>query len=248
MSKLYIVPTPIGNLSDMTYRAVEVLKSVGLILCEDTRTSQVLLKHYGISAPRLESHHKFNEHKTAAEISERIASGLDVALISDAGMPGVSDPGFFLVRCCVGNGVEVETLPGPCAFLPALVNSGFPMDRFCFEGFLPQKKGRQSRLEELKDESRTMIFYESPYRLVKALEQMSAVFGLEREASVSRELTKLHEETVRGTLSSLAEHFNENEPKGEIVIVVAGAPKPEKETGKSKNKYKNVSEAESETD
>lgn len=238
MAKLYIVPTPIGNLSDMTYRAVEVLKNVGLILCEDTRTSQVLFRHYGIVAPKLESHHKFNEHKTAEYISDRIASGLDTALVSDAGMPGVSDPGFLLVRACVEKGVEVETLPGPCAFLPALVNSGFPLDRFVFEGFLPQKKGRSSRLAALKDEQRTMIFYESPYRLVKALSQMKEVFGEDRPASVSRELTKIHEETVRGTLAGLEAHFLENEPKGEIVIVVSGAPEPVKETGMSKNKYK----------
>lgn len=238
MAKLYIVPTPIGNLSDMTYRAVEVLKNVGLILCEDTRTSQVLFRHYGIVVPKLESHHKFNEHKTAEYISDRIASGLDTALVSDAGMPGVSDPGFLLVRACVEKGVEVETLPGPCAFLPALVNSGFPLDRFVFEGFLPQKKGRSSRLAALKDEQRTMIFYESPYRLVKALSQMKEVFGEDRPASVSRELTKIHEETVRGTLAGLEAHFLENEPKGEIVIVVSGAPEPVKETGVSKNKYK----------
>lgn len=238
MAKLYIVPTPIGNLSDMTYRAVEVLKNVGLILCEDTRTSQVLFRHYGIVAPKLESHHKFNEHKTAEYISDRIASGLDTALVSDAGMPGVSDPGFLLVRACVEKGVEVETLPGPCAFLPALVNSGFPLDRFVFEGFLPQKKGRSSRLAALKDEQRTMIFYESPYRLVKALSQMKEVFGEDRPASVSRELTKIHEETVRSTLAGLEAHFLENEPKGEIVIVVSGAPEPVKETGVSKNKYK----------
>ena len=238
MAKLYIVPTPIGNLSDMTYRAVEVLKNVGLILCEDTRTSQVLFRHYGIVAPKLESHHKFNEHKTAEYISDRIASGLDTALVSDAGMPGVSDPGFLLVRACVEKGVEVETRPGPCAFLPALVNSGFPLDRFVFEGFLPQKKGRSSRLAALKDEQRTMIFYESPYRLVKALSQMKEVFGEDRPASVSRELTKIHEETVRGTLAGLEAHFLENEPKGEIVIVVSGAPEPVKETGVSKNKYK----------
>lgn len=238
MAKLYIVPTPIGNLSDMTYRAVEVLKNVGLILCEDTRTSQVLFRHYGIVAPKLESHHKFNEHKTAEYISDRIASGLDTALVSDAGMPGVSDPGFLLVRACVEKGVEVETLPGPCAFLPALVNSGFPLDRFVFEGFLPQKKGRSSRLAALKDEQRTMIFYESPYRLVKALSQMKEVFGEDRPASVSRELTKIHEETVRGTLAGLEAHFLENEPKGEIVIVVSGAPESVKETGVSKNKYK----------
>ena len=238
MAKLYIVPTPIGNLGDMTFRAVEVLKSVGLILCEDTRTSQVLFRHYGITAPKLESHHKFNEHRTAEYISERIASGLDTALVSYAGLPGVSDAGFLLVRSCVEKGVEVDTLPGPCAFLPALVDSGFPMDRFVFEGFLPQKKGRASRLEALKDERRTMVFYESPYRLAKALEQMAGVFGADRQASVSRELTKIHEETVRGTLGSLAAHFSENEPKGEIVIVVSGAPEHVKEPGWSKNKYR----------
>lgn len=247
MAKLYIVPTPIGNLADMTYRAVEILKKVDLILCEDTRTSQVLFRHYGIVAPKLESHHKFNEHRTAEYISGRIASGLDTALVSDAGMPGVSDPGFLLVRCCVEKGVEVETLPGPCAFLPALVDSGFPLDRFVFEGFLPQKKGRASRLEALKTEKRTMIFYESPYRLVKALEQMAGVFGGGRPASVSRELTKIHEETVRGTLDELVGHFTSNEPKGEIVIVVSGAPESVKEQGASKNKYRKSSESESES-
>lgn len=250
MAKLYIVPTPIGNMNDMTLRSIDVLKSVGLILCEDTRTSSVLLKHYGIQAPRLESHHKFNEHKMAESVSERISSGLDVALISDAGMPGVSDPGFFLVRCCLEHGIDVETLPGPCAFLPALVNSGFPMDRFCFEGFLPQKKGRMGKLEELSVESRTMIFYESPYRLAKTLEQMAQTFGRDRAASVSRELTKVHEQTVRGTLEELVRHFTDNPPKGEIVVVVSGKPKPVREAGLSKNKYRPqlASDSESQAD
>ncbi len=221
MAKLYIVPTPIGNLDDITLRAVKTLSAVDLILAEDTRTSGFLLKHLGIDK-RLWSHHKFNEHKTVEAISERIAAGENVALVSDAGTPGISDPGFLLVRTCIDAGIEVETLPGATAFVPALVQSGFPCDRFCFEGFLPQKKGRKTRLEQLADEKRTMIFYESPYRVLKTLEQFAEVFGGEREVSVSRELTKKFEETVRGTIDDVAAHFKAKEPKGEFVIVVAG--------------------------
>ena len=204
--RLYIVPTPVGNLQDMTFRAVDVLKSVDLILAEDTRTSSVLLKHYDIHG-RLESHHKFNEHKTASVIKDRILSGLDVALISDAGTPGISDPGFLLVRTCVEEGIEVQTLPGATAFVPALVSSGFPCDRFCFEGFLPVKKGRQTKLRELSSEPRTMIFYESPYRLVKTLDQLAEVMGPDRRCSVAREISKVHEEHRRGTLSEVADWY-----------------------------------------
>ena len=219
--KLYVVPTPIGNLEDMTFRAVNVLKSVDLILAEDTRTSGFLLKHYEIKTP-MQSHHKFNEHKTLQHVIEKLKSGLNIALISDAGTPAISDPGFMLVRACVEQGIEVECLPGATAFVPALVSSGLPNDRFCFEGFLPQKKGRQTRLKSLADESRTMIFYESPFRIVKTLTQLAEVLGPVRKASVSREITKLYEETVRGTLAELIEHFTQNSPKGEFVIVVAG--------------------------
>ena len=218
---LYIVPTPVGNLEDMTFRAIRVLKEADLILAEDTRTSSVLLKHYEIHG-RLESHHKFNEHKTASMIKERILSGLNVALISDAGTPGISDPGFLLVRTCVQEGIEVQTLPGATAFVPALVNSGLPNDRFYFEGFLPQKKGRQTRLNELAQLEHTFILYESPFRLVKTLEQLSEHLGEERLASVSREISKLHEDTQRGTLSALIEHYKAYPPKGEIVIIVEG--------------------------
>ena len=219
--KLYVVPTPIGNLEDMTFRAVNVLKSVDLILAEDTRTSGFLLKHYEIKTP-MQSHHKFNEHKTLQHVIEKLKSGLNIALISDAGTPAISDPGFMLVRACVEQGIEVECLPGATAFVPALVSSGLPNDRFCFEGFLPQKKGRQTRLKSLADESRTMIFYESPFRIVKTLTQLAEVLGRVRKASVSREISKLYEETVRGTLAELIEHFTQNSPKGEFVIVVAG--------------------------
>ena len=221
MAKLYIVPTPIGNLEDMTLRAIRVLKEADLILAEDTRTSSVLLKHYEISG-RLESHHKFNEHEKVESVKERILAGKTVALISDAGTPGISDPGFLLVRTCVEAGIEVETLPGATAFVPALVNSGFPCDRFCFEGFLPVKKGRQTKLAELAAETRTMIFYESPFRLVKTLGQLAEVFGPDRPASVSREISKLHDTTHRGTLQELYEYFTQNVPKGEIVLVVKG--------------------------
>ncbi len=218
---LYIVPTPVGNLEDITLRALRVLREVDLILAEDTRTSSVLLKHYDIHTP-LRSHHKFNEHQTAEREAEDIAAGKHVALISDAGTPGISDPGFMLVRACVEKGVEVQCLPGATAFVPALVNSGLPTDRFYFEGFLPQKKGRQTRLQLLAEQEHTMIIYESPYRLVKTLQQLAAVLGDDRRASVSREISKLHEDTQRGTLSELMAHFNEYPPKGEIVIVVAG--------------------------
>lgn len=225
---LYIVPTPVGNLEDMTFRAIRVLKEADLILAEDTRTSSVLLKHYEIKG-RLESHHKFNEHKTASMIKERILSGLNVALISDAGTPGISDPGFLLVRTCAQEGIEVQTLPGATAFVPALVSSGYPCDRFCFEGFLPQKKGRMKRLEELSSETRTVIFYESPYRVVKCLEQIAETFGTERRVAVVREITKKFEETVRGTVAEAIAHFKAHEPKGEFVIVVEGYnPKAER--------------------
>ncbi len=221
MSKLFVVPTPIGNLEDMTFRAVRILKEVDLILAEDTRTSGVLLKHFEIRTPQ-QSHHKFNEHQTVNHVVERIRSGQTIALISDAGTPAISDPGFLLVRACVEAGIEVECLPGPTAFVPALVASGLPNDRFCFEGFLPQKKGRQTRLNQLADEKRTMIFYESPFRLTKTLAQLAEVFGKERKASVSREISKIHENTQRGTLAELTAHYTENPPKGEIVICVAG--------------------------
>lgn len=219
--KLYVVPTPIGNLEDMTFRAVKTLNEAGLILAEDTRTSAVLLKRYDVKTP-MQSHHKFNEHKTVAHLVERIKGGLSVALISDAGTPGISDPGFLLVRACVEQGVPVECLPGATAFVPALVASGLPCDRFCFEGFLPQKKGRHTKLQSLAQEPRTMIFYESPYRLSKTLVQLAEYLGSERKASVSRELSKLHEETVRGTLQELIELFANRQPKGEFVIIVAG--------------------------
>ena len=220
--RLYIVPTPLGNLDDMSIRAVQVLRDAELILAEDTRTSSVLLKHFDIHG-RLESHHKFNEHKTCDIIKERILQGLNVALISDAGTPGISDPGFLLVRTCVAEGIEVQTLPGATACIPAIVSSGLPCDRFCFEGFLPVKKGRQTRLQELSTETRTMVFYESPYRLVKTLDQLAQFFGADRECSVAREISKLHEEHRRGSLSEVADWYRAHEPKGEIVLVVAGA-------------------------
>ena len=228
MAKLYIVPTPVGNLEDMTFRAVRILKEADLILAEDTRTSSVLLKHYEIRN-RVQSHHKFNEHRTVKEIAERVTAGENIALISDAGTPGISDPGFMLVRECVRQGAEVECLPGATAFVPALVVSGLPTDRFCFEGFLPPKKGRQTRLHALAAEERSIVFYESPYRIVKTLTQLAEVFGKERQASVSRELSKRFEETCRGTLEELIFHFSVNEPKGEFVIIVSGAGVPEKE-------------------
>ncbi len=220
---LYIVPTPVGNLEDMTFRAVKVLQGADLILAEDTRTTSVLLKHYDIHG-RLQSHHKYNEHQTVEAVKERILAGMDVALVSDAGTPGISDPGFLLVRTCAAEGIEVQTLPGATACIPAVVSSGLPCDRFCFEGFLPQKKGRQTALRALAGESRTMVFYESPYRLVKTLDQLAEVFGPERLCSVAREISKIHEEHKRGTLAEVSAWFKEHEPKGEIVIVVAGAP------------------------
>ena len=221
MAKLYIVPTPIGNLEDITLRAIRILKEVDFILAEDTRTSSILLKHLDIEKP-LRSHHKFNEHATVQMVADSIEAGKDVALVSDAGTPGISDPGFLLVRTCVERGIDVVTLPGATAFVPALVQSGFPCDRFCFEGFLPQKKGRKKRIEALANEERTMIFYESPYRVVKCLEQLAEVFGAEREVAVTREISKMFEETVRGTLSEAIQHFTAHAPKGEFVIVVAG--------------------------
>ena len=224
MAKLYIVPTPIGNLDDITLRAINVLRGVDFILAEDTRTSSVLLKHLGIEK-RLYAHHKFNEHATVAAVAAEIAAGRDAALISDAGTPGISDPGFLLVRTCVEAGIEVETLPGATALIPALVQSGFPCDRFCFEGFLPQKKGRMKHLQVLADEERTMVFYESPYRVVKCLEQFAETFGADRRISVSRELTKKFEQTLRGTVAELLEYFRTTEPRGEFVIVVSGRPK-----------------------
>lgn len=216
---LYVVPTPVGNMEDITLRAIRVLKEADLILAEDTRTSSVLLHHYEIKN-QLISHHKFNEHQTSQHIVERILGGDTVALISDAGTPGISDPGFLLVRECVRAGIEVQTLPGPTAFVPALVSSGLPCDKFCFEGFLPQKKGRQKRLQELKEEERTIVFYESPYRIVKTLQQFVEVFGEERHVSVCREISKVHEQSVRGTLAEALAHFTEHEPKGEFVIVL----------------------------
>ena len=255
MGKLYVVPTPVGNMEDMTFRAVRVLKEADLILAEDTRTSNVLLQHYDIRGTLL-SHHKFNEHETVQNVVQKLQGGLTIALISDAGTPGISDPGFLLVRECVKNGIEVETLPGATAFVPALVSSGLPCDKFCFEGFLPQKKGRQTRLEMLKSETRSIIFYESPRRLLKTLQQFAEVFGQERQVSVAREISKLHEEHIRGTLQEVIQHFEATEPLGEIVIILAGKAihaeddHPQKTAcdpmdllrgnGKEKNKYKTL--------
>jgi 16S rRNA (cytidine1402-2'-O)-methyltransferase len=221
MGKLYLVPTPVGNLEDMTFRAVRVLKEVDLILAEDTRTTGFLLKHFEIQN-KLKAHHKFNEHQTVEWIVSRVKAGENVALVSDAGTPGISDPGFLLVRESVKQGVEVECLPGATALAPALVDSGLPMDRFCFEGFLPQKKGRQTRLKELSEEKRTLVIYESPFRIVKTLTQLAEYLGEERPASVSREISKMYEETVRGTLKELLLYYIANEPRGEFVIVVGG--------------------------
>ena len=221
MPKLFVIPTPVGNLEDITLRALRLLREVNLILAEDTRTTSVLLHHYDIHTPML-SHHKFNEHQTVDAIVERLQKGKSVALVSDAGTPAISDPGFLLVRACVAADIEVECLPGATAFVPALVDSGLPCDRFCFEGFLPQKKGRQTKLTELAAETRTMIFYESPFRVLKTLEQLAECLGNDRKASVSREISKKFEETVRGTLAELVQHFKEHPPKGEFVIVVAG--------------------------
>lgn len=233
--KLFIVPTPVGNLGDMTPRAVEILKAADLILAEDTRTSAPLLKKFDIHTP-MAAHHKFNEHATVNDLGRRIAAGETIALISDAGTPGISDPGFMLSRVCREMGLAVETLPGPTALIPALVNSGLPIDRFTFEGFLPPKKGRATRLAELAGEPRTFAIYESPLRLVRTLEELASACGEERPASVSREISKLHDSTRRGTLGELARYFSANQPKGEIVIVVGGKPAPERSG--HKNKYK----------
>lgn len=238
MAKLYLVPTPVGNLEDMTLRALRVLREVDCILAEDTRTSSILLKHYDIQA-RLQSHHKFNEHETVDAIVKRLQAGETIALITDAGTPAISDPGFLLVRACCRAGVEVECLPGATAFVPALVMSGLPNDRFCFEGFLPQKKGRATRLEALAGEERSMVFYESPYRLVKTLKQFAEVFGEERQAAVCREISKVHAETRRGTLAELTLYYSQNEPKGEIVILVEGLPEQPRT---KKDKYAELKE------
>lgn len=228
MAKLTVVPTPVGNLEDMTFRAIRVLKEADLVLAEDTRTTGILFKHFDIQN-KMHSHHKFNEHKTVEQLAARIKAGENIALVSDAGTPAISDPGFLLVRECVRQGVDVECLPGATAFVPALVASGLPNEKFCFEGFLPQKKGRQTRLMELAEEERTIIFYESPYRLVKTLMQFVEFFGADRQVSVSREISKVHEETVRGTLEEVVQHFSEHEPKGEIVIVLAGLKQNKKD-------------------
>lgn len=233
MSKLYLVPTPIGNLEDMTFRAIRILKEVDLILAEDTRNSGKLLKHFEIATP-MQSHHMHNEHKTVETIIRRLQSGETIALISDAGTPAISDPGFLLTRACVENNVEVECLPGATAFVPALVNSGLPNDKFIFEGFLPDKKGRQTRYLALAEETRTMILYVSPHKLVKTLAEFIQYFGAERPVSVSRELSKLHEETVRGTAEEVLKHFEAKPPKGEIVVIVGG-----KVTAKENKKDKN---------
>jgi len=227
MPRLTLVPTPVGNLGDITLRALDVLKGVDLVLAEDTRKTGLLLKHFQISKP-IRSHHKFNEHGTLESLLSQLASGTTMAVVTDAGTPGISDPGFLLVRACIEKGIEVETLPGATAFVPALVNSGLPCDRFVFEGFLPAKKGRNKRFTELSSEQRTMIFYESPYRLEKSLRQMAEYFGPDRRGSVSREISKLHEENARGTLLELAEHFGSKTVKGEIVIVVAGTETDER--------------------
>lgn len=234
MGKLYLIPTPVGNMEDMTFRAIRLLKEADLVLAEDTRTSGILMKYYDIHRP-LMAHHKFNEHGTSAGIVERLRAGQTICLVTDAGTPGISDPGFFLVREAVAAGIEVQTLPGATAFVPALVSSGLPCDKFCFEGFLPQKKGRQTRLEQLASEHRTMIFYESPYRLVKTLQQFAEHYGPERQVSVCREISKIHEESVRGMLSEVIAHFTATPPKGEIVIILAGS-----EEIKSKQKDKNL--------
>lgn len=233
--KLYIVPTPVGNLGDMSPRAIDTLKNASLILAEDTRTSAVLMQKFGITTP-MASHHKFNEHDTAAPIIERLLAGETIALVSDAGTPGISDPGFLLSRECRRNGVEVETLPGPTAFVPALVNSGLPCDRFVFEGFLPQKKGRATRIAALAADARTFVIYESPLRLAKTLQQLAEACGDNREAAVSREISKMHDTTHRGTLRELADYFAQNQPRGEIVIVVGGAE--DSAPRQHKNKYK----------
>ncbi len=238
MGILYLVPTPVGNMEDMTFRAVRILKEADLVLCEDTRTSGILLKHYDIRN-RLMAHHKFNEHGTTGELIRRLQAGETIALISDAGTPGISDPGFFLAREAAAAGVVVQTLPGATAFVPALVSSGLPCDRFAFEGFLPQKKGRKTMLESLMDENRTMIFYESPYRVVKTLEQFIEVFGKERRVSCCREISKLHEESVRGSLEEVLAHFKETQPRGEFVIVLAGKEKQKQKQKKTEKHNSN---------
>ena len=238
MGTLYLVPTPVGNLEDITLRALRILKEVDLVLAEDTRTSGMLLKHFDIQN-RLMSHHKFNEHQTAGALAARMAAGETMALVSDAGTPGISDPGFMLVRACVERGVAVQCLPGPTAFVPALVASGLPCERFAFEGFLPQKKGRASRIEALRTEQRTMMFYESPDRMVKTLGQLAEAFGPDRRCSACREISKLHEESVRGTLAEVQAHFEQTEPRGEFVLVVEGGEPPKKE--KKQAKYKKFS-------
>ncbi|MBR1769385.1 MAG: 16S rRNA (cytidine(1402)-2'-O)-methyltransferase [Bacteroidales bacterium] len=234
---LYLVPTPVGNLEDMTFRAVSVLKEVSLILAEDTRTSLPLMKHYEISTP-LQSHHLFNEHEAVKSIVHRLKSGEDIALITDAGTPGISDPGFLLVRECLKEDIKVECLPGATAFVPALIDSGFPCEKFCFEGFLPHKKGRQSRLAELKDEKRTIIFYESPFRTGKLLQELEETFGKERKVCVCREISKKFEEHLRGSLEEMAAKYKDKQFKGEIVVILSAVEKEEKKTGLSKNKYK----------
>ena len=241
--KLYIVPTPIGNLEDITLRAINVLKTVDVVLAEDTRTSGNLLKHLGISKP-MHSYHVHNEHQTVVRVVERILKGETMALVSDAGTPAVSDPGFLLVRECIKNGISIECLPGPTAFVPALVNSGLPSDRFTFEGFLPHKKGRQTRLQNLVSEERTMIFYESPHRLLKALQQFSEYFGADRQVSVSRELTKIYEENIRGTITEVLAYFSEKTIKGEIVIVLAGKAEEKKSSDKYEDERYEVSQNE----
>ena len=235
MGTLYLVPTPVGNLEDITARALRVLRECDLILAEDTRTSGNLLRHFDIHKPMV-SYHKFNEHQTVTRVVERLMGGETIAVVSDAGTPGISDPGFLVAREAVKAGVEVITLPGATAFVPALVSSGLPCDRFCFEGFLPQKKGRQTRIEALKTETRTMIFYESPHRVVKALQQFAEVFGEDRQCSACREISKMHEESVRGTLSEVLAHFLENEPRGEFVIVLAGCDEEVPVVGKPEDK------------
>ena len=242
---LYLVPTPVGNLEDMTLRAIRILKEADLILAEDTRTSGLLLKHFDIKN-RLCSHHKFNEHQTADAFAARMAAGEVMAMISDAGTPGISDPGFMLARACIARGVEVQCLPGATAFVPALVASGLPCERFTFEGFLPQKKGRATRLEQLREEPRTMIFYESPHRVVKTLAQFIEIFGAERQASACREISKIHEESVRGTLTEVLAHFEENEPRGEFVIIVAGYDAPKKKDRNERRSQRHNNDAEEE--
>lgn len=231
---LYLIPTPVGNLEDITLRALRLLKEVDLVLAEDTRTSGMLLKHFDIHT-RLCAHHKFNEHQTAEAFAARIAAGENMALVTDAGTPGISDPGFMLVRACVEKGATVQCLPGPTAFVPALVASGLPCERFTFEGFLPQKKGRQTRLKELAEEPRTMIFYESPYRVVKTLGQFVETFGAERCCSACREISKIHEESVRGSLAEVLAHFEETEPRGEFVIIIEGYNAPKRSKRKEKD-------------